>query len=460
MTSETAVEYPKPRDWQQFERLSRSLFSEIYERPFKRWGRGGQRQNGVDLVAQLRDGRVIAVQCKGRSTNLGSKLKPKDVDAAVADTDTYPHPLELLVIATTAPDDKTLDAHALTLSQQREAAGKFSVQVWGWETICDHIGEHEKVQRRYYGRWFQRFSVWQWLTCAAGASLLGVLAFLGTTSVLDMRQIAVQRSGESIRQLQTFVRHADELIGAYANCEKQLSALEFAFSGQLKRWCIEPIAANVGNIEQQIQQVAPQMDADAWAEINTLAEFMREDQRQGLIAVEMTTFFEDRMVRSVQRLCSKGAEKPASDNSEADERESNRSATVSQLHFYFVVRDFVLPALRSMKARSLVHARRLANEALPKDLLAEANRLPVLLEERRAYVFEPPQYPLTLSALKARSGRNITVSGDNNFIENQRWLQIRLAAVTKSFFGRPKEVEQLISCGVFKPEARVLVDRL
>lgn len=48
-----------------------------------------QRQDGVDLYCRLKDGSLIAVQCKGRNGNLGKKLPIAQVNQAVLDTQTF-----------------------------------------------------------------------------------------------------------------------------------------------------------------------------------------------------------------------------------------------------------------------------------------------------------------------------------------------------------------------------------
>ena len=104
MPSPQSVDYPKPTDWQEFERLCRALMSEVYGAPFQRWGRAGQRQHGIDALC-MTNGRTVAIQCKGRSDSLGSTLTSTDITDAVADIDTSPTVVRELIIMTTASDD-------------------------------------------------------------------------------------------------------------------------------------------------------------------------------------------------------------------------------------------------------------------------------------------------------------------------------------------------------------------
>jgi hypothetical protein len=162
-------------------------------------------------------------------------------------------------------------------------------------------------------------------------------------------------------------------------------------------------------------------------------------------------------------LCYKNRSKDFADALYKDTERAGKDAMVEQLHFYFVLRDFVVPGLSAMKARALAQARGVAGEPVPEDLVAQANRLNILLQERKRFEFTPPNAPFTLSATKAMSARSITFSGDENEIlpvEKVRWRQVFLEETLKSFYGRPDDINELISCGVFKPNARSLATNM
>lgn len=97
----SSVEIPRPADWQQFERLSQAVFSELFDARFTRFGRPGQRRKGIDIIGRLNSGKVIAVQCKGRSSSLGKPLTKGQIDTAIAKADMYSGSLNELFIATT-----------------------------------------------------------------------------------------------------------------------------------------------------------------------------------------------------------------------------------------------------------------------------------------------------------------------------------------------------------------------
>ena len=67
MTGYTSTSIPKPKNWQDFERHSCTLFRCILRDPHtSTHGRGGQAQDGVDIYGRRdkRDDQWVGVQCK------------------------------------------------------------------------------------------------------------------------------------------------------------------------------------------------------------------------------------------------------------------------------------------------------------------------------------------------------------------------------------------------------------
>ncbi|MBB5392776.1 MULTISPECIES: hypothetical protein [unclassified Herbaspirillum] len=456
MTSPQSVDYLRPKDWQHFERLCRALLSEVFGEQFQRWGRGGQRQNGLDAILMRRDGRTIGLQCKGRSTALGRKLTKSDVDDALKSIETLPVPIHEMIILTTASDDISLHEYVIDISQKRSVEGKCKVDVWGWDRISDQIGLHERIQHSFYKDWFRQLSLRQWSIRA----MVGVLALtLGATCVYVFHQetsLKNKRTSVSIQELQTFVKLTDDLRSNYVACNNLLVDNIFTFSAKLKSSCIEPAGVNLEKIEKQIEKVEVLLDSNAWSEINSLSKLMSEDFRQSMIAAEMTRHFEDRLITELSGYC-KGMARSHRDDEKAT-YQAAQVAMLEQLKYYFVLRDFILPGLTSMKARALVHARQLAGEPIPADLQRQANELASILKERRDYVSPDLKQPFTISAVKVWSSRSIKTPTDfaDNPVELARWQEVHLAAATQALSGRPNDIEGLINCGVLKPEARQL----
>ena len=150
----TALQILHPKDWSQFEELCRCLFAAIWGDPYtQKNGRAGQPQHGVDVWGQA-SGRYAGthcVQCKGKdATYEGKVTRIAEFDAELAKArHSQPEPA-YWILATTAPNDGTLQEHARVCSVEREARGAFPVNVLGWETLVALMGEHPNVIEQFY----------------------------------------------------------------------------------------------------------------------------------------------------------------------------------------------------------------------------------------------------------------------------------------------------------------------
>ena len=167
-------DYPISGDWNEFERLCRALQSEVRGVKFQRWGEQDHRENGADAWAMQPNGRALVLQCKGRSRSFGKSLSLANLDAAVREIDTFPHPVEELIILTTTPDNANLLSHATRLSKQRAELGQSRVSVHGWNSICTQIQQHQPIRNAYFRPWLLRRPWWQWLLLAIAIAVMAL----------------------------------------------------------------------------------------------------------------------------------------------------------------------------------------------------------------------------------------------------------------------------------------------
>lgn len=454
-------DYPPLSNWQDLERLAVDLFTAIYQRPFQRWGREGQDQDGIDAWALMPNGKAIVLQCKGKSQRLGKRLTTHDVDAALKAIGDFKFEIEDIFLLTTAPDDVGVLHHAAALSAQRLRNGHCGVHVWGWGTICDQINLHEKVQQTHFGHWFKKASVRQWVGLAAAMGLIATASVVYGSRLLADQQSNRLMQQASVKELQQFVTLAEDLQDAQGRCEQLLTSRTFTFQAEFRHACTEPIALRITDIEQQVQKVAPSMASSVWTDLHQLSKLMAEDQREAEMAAYATRSFEDEVVQGMRDLCFKERSDELRKARAGSLRRAGHDGMTFQLRHYFLLRDFIIPGLEAMKALVQVRSRELTEQPVPPDLQAQAMRLAMLLQERRAYAFKEPAEPFSLSVVKAMSSRDIQISGvPTGDIEEARWQDVLRTAPARAFYGRPKDIEALIACGVFKPQARELATRM
>ncbi|MFM0619772.1 hypothetical protein PQR37_37575 [Paraburkholderia nemoris] len=460
MTSPTSVDIPAPADWQHFERLSRAVFSEAFSANFNRFGRAGQRQNGIDVLGRLPTGALIGVQCKGRTSSMGKQLTKKQVDDAIAAAETYPGQLDAFYIVTTAKEDAVLQQYVIDLSGVRKAAGKFEVTLWGWQSMSDQIRSCPGVMKTFYGHWWRKPSLKFIAAAVMLTTVIGFAGFLGSRRVEQWFQVRDAGRSTTVAGLQQVVSTLDQLQVTYGNCIESMAGKAFMFSGQLRDSCTKPIELPLQQLGRQRDHMAGVMNADAYAEVVAASDYLNEDFRQLLVAADMSQGFERSAVDYAKTACPnpKFRTAAAQDGSKLLRR-SGEDALSAQMAQYFRMRDFAVPAIAAMKARLAVASRLQNGQDVTQDLVQKANSLASLLQEERSFSYKLPASPFATARVKQMSTRTLTVSGPAlDPVDDIVWSQTAENAMFEGLHGHGGDVEFLISCGLLKPTARVLED--
>src|SRR6516225_6221186 len=148
MTDITNRVLPSPKNWQDFENMCFDLYSRLWKtNGAEMHGRHGQPQAGVDVFGtdNYEGGRFTGVQCKGKDQDYGGALSEDELRAEIKKAETFVPPLNVFVIATTAPNDVKIQKIARTISKQRTEKGLFEVRVQGWDTLQRLITNHREV---------------------------------------------------------------------------------------------------------------------------------------------------------------------------------------------------------------------------------------------------------------------------------------------------------------------------
>lgn len=142
-----------PKSWETFEDLCHALFKVVWkDRLAQKNGRRGQPQHGVDVFGR-RDGvggRYEGVQCKGKIAHYGALATLEELKAEISKADGFEPALGHWIFATTAPVDGELQRAARLISSQRAKAGRFTIDVLGWEEIQALMAETPSVAREFY----------------------------------------------------------------------------------------------------------------------------------------------------------------------------------------------------------------------------------------------------------------------------------------------------------------------
>lgn len=160
MPTPPTSDLPKPKSWDEFE----DIVWEIYMRKWQdshaqRYGRNGQRQNGVDIyVKQNNSDSYVAVQCKRYEDG---KLSKKIIEDEVAKAGSFTPPISEYIIATTESRDTKIQDSVRELNEKYKSENKFLVYVVFWEDICNDLAtpSNHDLLKKYYSEWERIFQI-------------------------------------------------------------------------------------------------------------------------------------------------------------------------------------------------------------------------------------------------------------------------------------------------------------
>lgn len=151
MNQYASTSIPKPKNWQDFESHTCVLFQCILNDPNTvAHGRSGQAQQGVDVYGrrERRGNQWVGVQCKQKGDS--QELTKEELEREVAEAKKFRPTLSELIVVTTAPDDAKIQQVARDITQQHEAEGLFSVDVWGWGTLEREITKYRHATEAFH----------------------------------------------------------------------------------------------------------------------------------------------------------------------------------------------------------------------------------------------------------------------------------------------------------------------
>ncbi|MGB3045818.1 MAG: hypothetical protein WBB98_21785 [Xanthobacteraceae bacterium] len=150
LTTRLAIEIPKPKDWQAFQRNCVHLFrAELSDPNANEYGREGQKQRGIDVLGR-RGGRgehFVGVQCR----LIAKPLKEAKILSDAREALTIKAGLKELIFATTAPNDTGAADAAIAVERTLKAEGhELTITVYGWGQLQSLIAVHEVAYNAFH----------------------------------------------------------------------------------------------------------------------------------------------------------------------------------------------------------------------------------------------------------------------------------------------------------------------
>ena len=142
----------KPSNWQDFEKLCKLLWGEIWvcEDTIKRHGRQGQNQHGVDVFSYVEKyAGYCGIQCKGKDDYTNAQLTESEIDIEIKKALDFEPKLKLLVFATTANKDAKVERWIRKKDIENRAKGLFAIDIASWEDIVDQLERYRTTYNWY-----------------------------------------------------------------------------------------------------------------------------------------------------------------------------------------------------------------------------------------------------------------------------------------------------------------------
>lgn len=142
-----SYQIPPVANWSTFEDLCRDLWAyEWKDINTQKNGRAGQSQHGVDVFGEY-EGKLHAVQCKGKDNTFNTNIvTEKELLEEVEKAKKFTPPISDFILATTAPNDVSIQEYARQLSKNYS----FKISVVGWDYIIGLLNKYPDLIKKYY----------------------------------------------------------------------------------------------------------------------------------------------------------------------------------------------------------------------------------------------------------------------------------------------------------------------
>lgn len=210
------MEIPKPRDWQEFERLVESYARINWPGcMIALFGGIGQAQNGVDIYIKNKNTHYIGIQCKKVA-----RLTYSQIETEIEKAKYFKPALTHYFIATSINRNAVLQEKVNILNSQRNEKGLFPVDIIFWEDIIRLIVSDSKVFEQHYPQLSLRNGRSDGLVLHASNnknSIIGNNITIKTTGKLNVRNAPIQDTIGSNTYMKNYIKY---LIDRYHEFKK------------------------------------------------------------------------------------------------------------------------------------------------------------------------------------------------------------------------------------------------
>ncbi|MCK4555240.1 MAG: hypothetical protein KAT83_01410 [Candidatus Aenigmarchaeota archaeon] len=149
MPTYASSKIPPPKSWDEFEDIVTDVAKLLWKNPnVIRYGRTGQKQNGVDIVGEPVHipNEFAGIQCKNLDTKLNIGVVKKEIQKA----ESFEPPIKEFILACTDKRDVSLQTEVMKISQLRKKSEQFSVIIWFWDDLSLELAGSSTLMEKHY----------------------------------------------------------------------------------------------------------------------------------------------------------------------------------------------------------------------------------------------------------------------------------------------------------------------
>jgi hypothetical protein len=157
------LSFPPPRNWQDFEQLTKDVSKFRLAGEFENYGRPGQGQDGVDVYGWDKDDINTGLQCKHKGhtpttvKKIVTTITTKTIDDEILLADNFTTKFQRFIIATTTFRDVVIQAHVNKINDSRKGTGLPKIEMWFWEDFEEEINKHSDLAYFYFEEILKKF---------------------------------------------------------------------------------------------------------------------------------------------------------------------------------------------------------------------------------------------------------------------------------------------------------------
>lgn len=151
MPTSPLMEIPKSRSAKEFESICKDILEKKYGSRFEKYGRDGQKQNGIDICNTISSNSCIVAQCKNYINQSSAKSLIKAIENDINSSKNLPFYKDInkFIVMTSMNRDKKIQDAISSISCD------FNVELWVWEDIQEVICNNDDLIKKYYPQFYK-----------------------------------------------------------------------------------------------------------------------------------------------------------------------------------------------------------------------------------------------------------------------------------------------------------------